>query len=86
MATLSKQWSDGGSLSVTYDGDGDGSAIFSSSTNEGIDREMSVTFVDVSRKVSATRTVRQVGKREILYASDGALYASDGTTLNVLKS
>lgn len=86
MATLSKQWSDGGSLSVTYDGSRDGNAVFSSSTNEGLDRELAVTFIDASRKVSATRTVHQKGLREILYASDGALYASDGTTLNVLKS
>ena len=85
MAELNKQWNDGGSLSVTYDGDRDGSAVFSSETNEGIDREMSVAFVDASRQVNVARTVKQIGMREPFVASDGDFILADGGTFNVLK-
>ena len=83
MAELVKQWDNGGSLSVTYDGDGDGSAVFSSDTNEGIDREMSVFFKGGG--LSVARKVKQEGMRELLEASDGQLYAADGAALKALK-
>lgn len=85
MAELNKQWNDGGSLSVTYDGDRDGSAVFSSETNEGIDREMSVAFVDAGRSVNVARTVKQIGKREPFSASNGRFILKNGGTFNVLK-
>lgn len=85
MAELVKNWDDAGSLTVAYEGSGDGSAVFSSDIAEGLDREIAVTFVDKSRSVVVERTVRQVGLREILNASDGPLITSDGQTLNVLK-
>ena len=44
MAELIKQWEDGSRLTATYEGSGDGSAVFTSETNEGIDREMAVTY------------------------------------------
>ena len=81
MAKLVKQWNDGGSLSVAYEGNRDGSAVFSSDTNEGVDREMTVSFVDSSRKVSVSRLVKQDGMREVF--SDFIL--ADGGTFNVLK-
>jgi hypothetical protein len=60
MAELVKQWPTGaGSLSVTYEGSGDGSAVFSSSENTGEERTMEVSFVDASRSVIVVRTVRQ---------------------------
>ena len=59
MAELVKPWNDGGSLSVAYEGDGDGSAIFTSATNEGIDREMSVVFRDKTQAVAVERLVTQ---------------------------
>lgn len=59
---LIKPWNDGGNLTVTYDGSGDGSAIFSSSENTGDTRETTVSFVDSSRQVIIVRTVRQAGK------------------------
>lgn len=59
MAELVKQWNNGGSLSVTYDGDGDGSAIISSDANSGAERTMDISFVDASRNVIVVRTVRQ---------------------------
>lgn len=85
MAELIKQWNDGGSLSVAYDGDRDGSAVFSSDTNEGIDREMSVAFVDASRQVNVARTVKQTGMRQPFSASNGRFILKNGGTFNVLK-
>ena len=79
MAKLIKQWDDGGNLSVTYDGNGDGSANFSSDTNEGIDREMSVFFKGAGLEIE--RKVKQEGRREVF--EDFIL--SDGGTFNVLK-
>jgi hypothetical protein len=86
MATTVKQWEDGTSLTATYEGSGDGSAVFTSDINEGIDREMDVTFIDTSRKVSVTRTVKQIGLREPFVASDGDFLLADGGTFNVLKN
>lgn len=80
MATLVKQWNDGGSLSVSYEGDGDGSAVFTSDTNEGIDREMSVFFKGAGQSIE--RVVKQKGLREI-FNEDFIL--ADGGTFNVLK-
>jgi hypothetical protein len=80
MATLVKPWNDGGNLSVTYDGSGDGSAVFTSDTNEGIDREMSVFFKGAGQSIE--RVVKQKGLREI-FNEDFIL--ADGGTFNVLK-
>ena len=82
MAELVKPWDDGGSLSATYNGGGDGEATFTSDVNEGIDREMSVIFADTARRVMAERVVMQIGRREI-FNDDFVL--SDGGTFNVLK-
>jgi hypothetical protein len=86
MAELIKTWNDGGLLSVSYDGDRDGSAVFSSYQDEGLDREMKVSFVDKSRTVVVERTVRQEGMREMFVPSDGDFLLADGGTLNVLKN
>lgn len=59
MAELIKEWNDGGSLSVTYDGDGDGEAVFASEPNTGVARSMEVSFVDASGSLVVVRTVRQ---------------------------
>ena len=59
MADLVKSWDNGGSLSVTYNGEGDGEAVFSSSENTGAERTMEVSFVDASRNVIVVRTVHQ---------------------------
>lgn len=83
---LVKPWNDGGSLSVSYDGDRDGTAVFTSDVNDGIDREMVVSFVDASRNVQVDRTVVQTGRREVFSASDGEFVLSDGGTFNVLKN
>lgn len=83
MAELVKQWNDGGSLSVTYEGSGDGSAVFSSDVNEGIDREMTVTFKGAGQEIE--RTVKQEGKRLRFRCKDGLFLLKDGGTFNVLK-
>ena len=80
MGEIVKNWTDGGSLSVTYDGDGDGTAVFSSDVNEGLDREMSVLFK--VKGIEVERNVFQEGLREN-FNEDFVL--SDGGTFNVLK-
>lgn len=86
MAELKKQWPDGGTLTVTYLGSGSGSALFSSDTNEGLDRETSVTFSDSGKKVVVTRMVMQAGLREAFTCADGDFILADGGTFNVIKS
>lgn len=87
MAELVKPWNVGeGSLTVAYDGDRDGSAVFSSIENEGIDREIGVSFVDRDRNVVVERKVSQVGLREVFRCADGDFILADGGTFNVLKS
>lgn len=85
MATTVKQWEDGTSLTATYEGSGDGSAVFTSEPNEGLDREMDVTFIDTSRKVSVTRTVKQIGLREVFTGYDERFITADGGTFNSIK-
>lgn len=80
MATLIKPWNDGGNLSVAYTGSGDGSAIFSSDANEGLDREMSVLFTGAAAPVEVI--VMQEGRREIF---EDSFILADGGTFNVLK-
>lgn len=84
MAKLIKPWTEGdGNLTVTYNGSGDGSAIFTSDVNEGLDREMPVSFLDPYGNVVATKSINQEGRREIFEPDD--FYLSDGSTYNVLK-
>lgn len=84
MAEKELLWNDGRTISVTYDGDGDGSATFSSNTNEGIDQEREVTF-KVSDSVKEVRTIKQEGLREVFACADGDFILADGGTFNVLK-
>lgn len=86
MATLIKQWLTGtGNLSVTYDGDGDGTAVFSSDVAEGLDREMMVVFRDSGDTVAVERTVKQVGMREVFTGYDEIFITADGGTFNSIK-
>lgn len=86
MRELIKPWNDSGSLSVTYDGDRDGSATFSSDIADGIDREMIVVFRDDGKTIAIERKVLQVGMREMFIPSDGEFILADGGTYNVLKN
>ena len=84
MAELVKQWADGGSLTATYEGSGDGSAVFSSDEYEGIDRTMPVTFKGGG--LSVERIVRQEGIRERFITADGKVFCIlDGGRFGVLK-
>lgn len=85
MAELVKQWDDGGSLSVTYDGNGDGSAVFTSEINEGLDRETDVKFADRERVISIRRKVTQIGMRERFITSDDEVFAVTDGVYGVLK-
>lgn len=85
MAELVKPWNDGGSLSVAYEGDGDGSAVFSSDVAEGLDREMIVVFRDGGRTVAVERKVLQVGMREVFTGYDERFITADGGTFNSIK-
>lgn len=85
MVELRKPWNDGGSLSVTYEGSGDGTAVFSSDVAEGIDREMIVVFRDNVNTVAVERTVKQVGMREVFTGYDEIFITADGGTFNSIK-
>lgn len=81
---LVKPWNDGGSLSVTYEGSGDGSAVFSSDSYEGIDREMAVNFVGGGK--TQIRKVRQEGIRQPIGLSEGGIFRlANGGRFGVLK-
>lgn len=85
MAQLIKAWENGGNLSATYEGSGDGEAVFTSDTNEGIDREMSVTFEGGG--VTVERQVTQEGLRQRFITADGKVFCiSGGGRFAVLKA
>jgi hypothetical protein len=79
MYVLRKEWEDGGSLTVTYEGRSDGDATFTSGVNEGLDRETAVTFVDFSEQIRVECKVTQQGKREVFTCKDGEFLLGDGT-------
>ena len=85
MAELVRPWNDGGSLTAAYEGRGDGSAVFSSDVAEGLDREMTVSFIDKSRSIVVDRKVRQSGMREVFMGADGEFIPADGGTFNSIK-
>lgn len=83
---IRKPWNDGGSLSVVYNGDRDGSAIFSSSSYEGIDREQKVVFKSSDNSISIERNVRQEGIRQPIGLSGGGIFRlANGGRFGVLK-
>lgn len=85
MGEMIKMWENGQRLTATYEGSGDGEAVFASETNDGIDREMAVTFRDKGRTVAEERTVRQEGLREEIRTADGALFKVKDGIFGVLK-
>ena len=83
MAELIKKWNEGdGNLTASYEGSGDGSAVFSSDVNEGIDRQMTVAF---KGGLTVERNVTQVGLREEFVAADGEFATSEDEIFGVLK-
>jgi hypothetical protein len=84
MAELIKSWPNGGSLTVTYNGVGDGEAVFSSEQNTGIDRETEVTFKGGG--MEEVRKVTQVGLRQPFGLADGGVFrVKDDGRFGVLK-
>lgn len=85
MTQLIKQWPTGtGNLSVTYDGDGDGTAVFASDENSGIDRVMDVAFK--AGDVVVERVVTQEGLRQPIGLSGGGVFRlANGGRFGVLK-
>lgn len=83
---LRKPWDDGGSLSVAYDGDGDGTAVFSSDSYEGIDREQRIMFKSSDNSISIERSVRQEGIRQPIGLVGGGIFRlANGGRFGVLK-
>lgn len=85
MADFVKSWDNGGNLSATYNGSGDGEAIFTSDINEGIDRTMGVSFVDANRSVIVKREVEQIGLRQQFVTSDSLVFKVSEGRFGVLK-
>lgn len=85
MAEFKKPWNDGGSLSVAYTGDRDGSAVFSSDPYEGIDRVQSVVFRDAGQTIAIEKLVRQDGIRQQFVTSDGKVFKVTQGRYGVLK-
>lgn len=89
MAILQREWEDGDSLAIRYEADeeeGIGNATFLSDANEGVDREMVVTFrAKDMENVKEERRVVQEGKREVFNGSDGTFYDADGNRFLGLK-
>lgn len=83
---LKKQWNDGGILTASYEGSGEGAALFSSDAYEGIDREMSVVFSDAGKSITVERTVRQEGTRQPIGLAGGGIFRlANGGRFGVLK-
>lgn len=85
MAEFVKLWNDGGSLTATYEGSGDGSAVFSSDPYEGIDRVQSVVFRDAGKTVAIEKLVKQDGIRQQFVTSDGNVFRVTQGRYGVLK-
>lgn len=79
--TIIRKWNDGDTFTVIYSGNGNGTAYFSSGTNEGVDRSATVTFRDTDGRVSVEKAVTQTGRREVF----GDFILADGGTFNVIK-
>lgn len=85
MTQLVKQWPTAGNLSVTYEGDGDGTAVFTSDENSGIDRVMDVAFK--AGDVVVERVVTQEGLRQPFRLKGGGVFrVKGGGRFAVLKT
>lgn len=71
-------WDDNSILSVTYTGNKDGKAVFTSDTNESIDKEIDITIRTTQGNNTDSKVVRvkQVGLREEYITSDGDVYVT----------
>lgn len=84
MKSVIKPWANGGNLTVTYTGNGNGSVVFSSDANEGIDREMDITFIGAGQSIE--KKVAQEGLRQPFGLAGGGVFrVKGGGRLGVLK-
>lgn len=84
MATHTIAWqSGGGSITLDYTGSGNESVAVSSSRNEGVDREQTLTFS--TGEIDVQVVVRQEGLRQPFSGSDGKFLLSGGGQFLVLK-
>ena len=84
MKSVIKPWANGGNLTITYTGNGNGSAVFSSDANEGIDREMTVTFKGAGQSIE--KKVTQEGLRQPFGLAGGGVFrVKGGGRFGVLK-
>lgn len=82
MAEVIKRWDDGTRLFVDC---GESEAVFTSEPNEGIDREMGLTFRNASGAV-AEAVVTQEGRRQRFVTADGKVFCVlSGGRFAVLK-
>ena len=79
--TIKKELNDGRTIDITYEGIKNGSALFTSSKNEGIDQEIEVTFKEHTTNKVIKKKIIQEGMREIF----GDFKLIDNQTFNVLK-
>lgn len=86
MINKRKRWNEGGSLYISYEGDKDGSATFSSDAYDGIDRIQIVTFKSTDGVISTTRAVKQEGTRQRFVFSDGKVFNVAEGRFGVLKT
>lgn len=77
-------WQDdsGDILDINYSGSNSGDVVFSSDTNEGVDRSADVYFK--GNGITVERTVNQDGKRETFYVTEGEFLVTEGN-FNVIK-
>ena len=86
MATTVKQWPDGGSLTIQYDGQGDGEIIVTSDPNTVYEaRSMEFTVKTADGSVSITRTIQQAARQHI-DISAAVVTASNQTYSGVAKT
>lgn len=86
MINKRKRWNEGGSLYISYEGDKDGSATFSSDAYDGIERIQIVTFKSTDGVISTTRAVKQEGTRQRFVFSDGKVFNVAEGRFGVLKT
>lgn len=90
MANTLIDWNDGeGSIVASYEGDGDGSLRFSSTTaNEDVDRSQRVQVAAAGSPLEVEVTVSQTGLRQVFctaQAGNPEFLSADGKIFAVLK-
>lgn len=85
MTKIAKEWGDGDSLHIEYDGYDDGTITIASDVAEGLDRELEVVVKGAAHDITVTRVVRQSGRRQRFVCADGVFRLASGGSFNVLK-